>query len=205
MMLATFLLGLILVMLIGALRTGAHYWEKGEQRLAALDRQFMVESQLRRHLHSMASIPGPVIQGVVQGSFEGESHRLSYTAPMPRQLHMAGLYRFDLYTLDNEGQNSLHLKISTYNPNGPETSPAIDDVSLLDRLEALEIRYLPQARTQTATPSPLPLTSSTSTDGAWQSSWANSLPPALIRIRIKPADEETWPDLIIALRSLNTR
>jgi hypothetical protein len=204
-MLGTFLLGLIFVMMIGVLRTGATYWEKGENRITELDRRFVVESQLRRHLHTMISIPGPVIQGVVQGSFEGEPNRISYTAPMPEQIRMAGLFHFEIYLAENEGISELRMKVSPYNPNAIGNPNVIDDISLIEAVDQLEVSYQPQMRTRSPATNGLTLTSNTPDSPEWMPSWSGSLPPAAIRIRIQPRNESAWPELIIALHSLNTR
>ena len=48
-LLATTLLGIMMLLLTGSLRIGADSWEAGEERMAKASRLFIVESFLRRH------------------------------------------------------------------------------------------------------------------------------------------------------------
>lgn len=201
-LIATSILGLMMLVLMGSLRIGAASWDAGEQRMAASERLHTLHHFLRWHLGTALPVSGMSSQGRNEFLFQGGSDFLEYVAPLPAQVRSGGLYRFRLYLDGEDGHQSLRLQVMPYlsppphrpglplNEPPPDTA-VVDDLELLDAVAYLKITYLarvlPQQRNETEVPE-------------WAEEWVQPTLPALVRIELTPAAGRAWPPLIIAPR-----
>jgi hypothetical protein len=117
-------------------------------------------------------------------------------APMPEQLEMGGLFRFELYLSAHGDSNDLRMSIEPYSasPQGGKSPAPIDDLVIVDQVDEFSVAYLPQPESsfeQNLNPSAAPA------PGQWVESWQDFQLPGMIRIRIAPAGEDPWPTLFI--------
>lgn len=205
-LLATALLGIMMVLLTGSLRIGATSWEAGEERLAKASRLFIVESFLRRHIGTLLPVTSVNSQGEMEPSFRGTADMLSYVAPLPDQLEGGGLYRFQLYVSGQDEHRALRIAIIPYS-SGPSQNQGqslsepkpVDDLALVEPLEHVKFAYFGPVN-DAANPSPtgMPV-------GKWVQEWREYQLPTLIRIEIAREGEDPWPELLIAPKSLMLR
>lgn len=196
-LLATVLLSVMMLLLTGSLRIGAESWEAGEKRLADASRLFVVENFLRHHIGSLLPVAGTVVSGEMRPAFYGSSDTLSYVAPMPEQIDVGGLYRFDVYWAKaDDNRRDLRVSITPYNAAPSDTKPPepVDDLSIVEDVEKFTVSYFPQPPPATNPNGINPL----QPDPQWLDEWRDPQLPALIRITITPAGEKTWPELLIA-------
>ncbi|MGZ8218213.1 prepilin-type N-terminal cleavage/methylation domain-containing protein [Methylomagnum sp.] len=196
------LLAVMMTLLMGSLRIGAQSWEMGEERMAKASRMFIVENFLRSHIESLLPVAATLKNGVMEPAFQGRQDTLSYVAPLPEQVKLGGLYRFDLYISKGE-KKDLRMAILPYNtlPDKVDTTEPLDDLALLENIEELKLAYLPR-------PNPgggLNPLQGQNQDIKWSDEWRENQMPALIRIDIKPAGEDAWPTLLIAPKTLMLR
>jgi general secretion pathway protein J len=201
-LLATVLLGIMMLLLTGSLRIGADSWEAGEERMEKASRLFIVESFLRRHIASLVPVSGVNSKGEMEPSFRGAADTLSYVAPLPDQLEGGGLYRFDLYVEGKDETKSLRVSIVPYESSpGQNKSPPkpIDDLALVEELTKVRFAYFgPVNDGGNPSPTGLPV-------GKWMQEWREYQLPTLIRIEIEREGEDPWPTVMIAPKTLMLR
>ncbi|MGI9212901.1 MAG: prepilin-type N-terminal cleavage/methylation domain-containing protein [Methylococcaceae bacterium] len=206
-LIATSLLGLMMLVLMGSLRIGAASWDAGENRMAQSERLNTLHHFLRHHIEAALPVTGMSAKGRNEYLFQGGSDFLEYVAPLPAQVKTGGLYRFRLYVAEEEQRQSLRLAMLPYiSPPAhrpglmqeappPEVEP-IDDLEILDDMAYLKISYL--ART-------LPHPQNGAEPVEWEDEWLQNTMPALVRIELSPATGAAWPALLIAPKILRIR
>ncbi len=201
-LIATSILGLMMLVLMGSLRIGAASWDAGENRMAASERLHTLHHFLRWHIGTALPVSGMSSQGRNEFLFQGGGDFLEYVAPLPAQVKSGGLYRFRLYLSGEDGHESLRLRLMPYlgppahrpGPllNEPPPDPeVVDDLELLEEVAHLKISYL--ART-------LPHQRTDAEPLEWVEEWIQPALPALVRIELTPAAAAAWPPLIVAPR-----
>jgi len=201
-LLATTLLGIMMLLLTGSLRIGADSWEAGEERMAKASRLFIVESFLRRHIASLVPVSGVNSNGEMEPSFRGTAGSLTYVAPLPDQLEGGGLYRFDLYLKDQDETKELRVSIVPYqsSPDAQKSQPKpIDDIAIVEQVKNLQFAYYGPIMENGVLPPPGGQT------GKWVNEWREYQLPTLIRIDIEREGETPWPSLVIAPKTLMLR
>lgn len=203
-LLATALLGIMMLLLTGSLRVGADSWEAGEERLAKASRLFIVESFLRKHIASLLPVSGVNKNGEMEPAFRGSASTLTYVAPLPDQLEGGGLYRFKLYVAGQDDKRALRVSIVPYvsDPNQSKAEPKpLDDLAIVEQVQSVKLAYYgPDPATNSGNP---PATGAPS--GKWTETWSDYQLPRLIRIDIEREGEDPWPTVIIAPKTLMLR
>jgi len=201
-LIATVLLGMMMLMLTGSLRIGADSWEAGEERLNQASRMFIVESFLRRHIGGLMPVSAVSSNGEMEPAFRGTGNSLSYVAPLPDQLEGGGLYRFKVYVTGQDETKALRVSITPYRstPETQKTEPEpIDDIAIVDPVREVKFGYYgPSENEADNNQNGVP-------KGKWVESWRDYQLPTMIRIDIDPVGEEPWPSLVLAPRTLMLR
>ncbi len=197
-LIASVLLGLMMLVLTGSLRVGADSWEGGEERLIRASRLYTVGHFLRQHIANQVPVSGVDEKGEMEASFHGTETTLSYIAPLPDQLEGGGLYRFKLYTRGEEDQRELRISIVPFQsaPDKNRTPPEpLDDLAIIDQVKNVRFAYF--GASEDSPPS--------ERSGKWWKEWRNYQLPTLIRINIERDGEDPWPTLVIAPKTLMLR
>jgi general secretion pathway protein J len=194
-LIATSLLGMMMLVLMGSLRIGAASWDAGEERMAEAARLFTVQNFLRAHVGGALPLAGTVQGGRTAFMFRGGPDFLEYVAALPSQVKSGGLYRFRLYVAKDGEAQDLRLAILPY-VSGQDADDAVepvDDLVLFENLGSFKLSYLPREdRMRQNTRS-------------WLDEWEQTQFPALVRVDIEPENGEPWPSLVIALKILRLR
>ncbi|WP_170161212.1 prepilin-type N-terminal cleavage/methylation domain-containing protein [Methylocaldum marinum] len=194
-LIATTLLGVMMLLLLGSLRIGVNSWDSGEDKLARASRLFLVENFLRSHIGGALPLVDMEDPQGVGTSLRGGENWIEYVATMPQQVRMGGLYRFRLYVAENGNHYDLKVAMRPYvsNPNSIASAApaeAIEDVVLLENLAGIKFSYLPES-----------LQGAQTVGEGWVSEWQQPQLPLLIQVQIEPEDEEPWPALVVALKT----
>jgi len=191
-LIATTLLGVMMLLLFGSLRIGVTSWDSGEDKMARASRLFLVQNFLRNHIGSALPLVEMEESEGSGISLRGGEDWLEYVSTLPPQVRSGGLYRFRLYVAKNGHQNDLKLAMRPYvsNQDSTEAAEPIEDVLLLEKLDKLTLSYLPEN-----------LQIGQQNNPTWLREWQQALLPMLIQVQIEPEDEEPWPTLVIALRT----
>jgi general secretion pathway protein J len=201
-LIATTLLGVMMLLLTGSLRIGAESWDAGEERMARASRLYVVENFLRAHIGSLLPVAGTMKDGEMEPSFRGRRDFLTYVAPLPEQIKAGGLYRFELYVSQNGESKDLRMAILPYTSRQDRTDKLepVDDLAILENIRELKLSYLPRPLQG---PGVNPLQQDQPPQ--WADEWEQPQLPALIRLDIEPMDEDPWPTLFIAPKTLMLR
>lgn len=201
-LIATTLLGVMMLLLTGSLRIGAESWDAGEERMARASRLYVVENFLRAHIGSLLPVAGTMKNGEMEPSFRGKHDFLTYVAPLPEQIKAGGLYRFELYVSQNGERKDLRMAILPYTsrPDQGDKLEPVDDLAILENIKELKLSYLPRPL-QGMGINPLQQDQLPQ----WTEEWEQPQLPALIRLDIEPMDEDPWPTLFIAPKTLMLR
>lgn len=190
---ATTILGVMMLLLTGSLRIGAQSWDAGEERLAKASRLYVVTNFLRTHIGSLLPVAGTRRDGEIDPAFKGTPESLEYVAALPEQVKAGGLYRFQIYLAKNGEHQDLRVAIVSY-VNGPDRSDnvePIDDLPLLENVKHFKASYLPLVL------QPQNILSLGETV-KWVDDWQVPQLPGLVRLDIELEGEEPWPPLVIA-------
>ncbi|HXY99648.1 MAG TPA: prepilin-type N-terminal cleavage/methylation domain-containing protein [Stellaceae bacterium] len=185
LLVAMTLLGLLTVLLFGGLKFGARAWARGEAHSAGAEEVRFVQQLLRRELEE--SYPfflatDPLDPHV---TFEGETQSLTFLAPAPQSLGVAGRARITLRAVAGEGGEKLVILARPELAFGDDASAEV----LIDGLEALSFSYY---GAEGASDPP-----------QWHDRWSDRRDfPKLIRVaaRFPAGDARRWPDLVVAPR-----
>lgn len=181
-LIATTLIGIMMVLLFGSLRIGASAWDSGEHRLDRTGQMLVVQSFLRRHLAS--AIPWRVGDPERLGAqFLGTRNGFDYVGFLPAQIK-TGLYRFHFFVDRRGDRRSLKLGVTALDDAG-NTKP-IEDIEILGDLDDVKFAYL--------------LRLSPSAEPTWVEEWTEDMIPSVVSIRVRPLGEEPWPAILVAPR-----
>lgn len=178
LLVATTLLGFVVVGLAGGLRFGARVWEASAARTARhadLDPVFAV-------LRALVA-DGRSLSGGAGGLQLVADPPAALGNPVPHDMQLA---------LSPDGR--LLLRWRPHRRGGdPATALPFQETELASRLAALEIAYLPRPSSERGTAAPPP--------PEWLPLWRDrAKPPGLVRIRLRlpPGDRRSWPELVVA-------
>lgn len=203
-LIATTLLGIMMLILTSALRVGADSWETGEARLEKANRLYVVETFLKRHVATLFPLTAVNGQGSMEPALQGTATELTYVAALPDQLEGGGLYRFQISLSGEEDNGVIKVLITPYTSTSGATDrppPApIDDVVLLDHATFLKLSYFGVLQSQG---------SSQNINGqpqaVWSDNWHEYQLPILIKMELGRQGEAPWPTLFIAPKTQTLR
>lgn len=177
------LLGFILTLVYGGLRLGTRSWEAGERAIEVSSRQAVVGDFLRRQLSLVYPLRWKNDEGTEVLAFAGEAESLHFAAPVAARSGAGGIH---LVSIGKDGE-AVRLRWRMPDPelrafDFPEEK---NQARLADGIESFAIAYF-GAEAEAEEP-------------AWHDAWQSETRlPSLIRVRMKSADGEAWPDLLVA-------
>lgn len=189
LLVAMTLLGLMLALLFGGLRTGTQVWRAGDQRSDALARIEAVHGFLRRQVGALYPMAEPGDAGEApEIAFEGEAERLRFVGMLPAHFGAGGFQTVEVATDEHDGRRDLRVAWWPYRP-GERAPEQIDPDStsvLVEDVDQVEFGYF--GTTDQRSPPD------------WTDRWLErSEPPDLVRLRLSfgAGDARYWPELVI--------
>ncbi|MGY6215505.1 type II secretion system protein GspJ [Methylolobus aquaticus] len=181
-LIATTLLSIMMVLLMGSLRLGARSWDRGEEQIDQTSQMLVVSSFFRRHLTN--AIPWRMMeQQRPEPMFSGSRDAIEYIGLLPAQIK-SGLYRFRFFVDRRRDRTGLKLSVRSVDTSG-EAEP-IEDLEVLRDVEEVRFAFLaPRA------PGDPPV---------WVEEWTDEMMPTAISIRVRVRGQEAWPAIVIAPR-----
>lgn len=187
------LLGLVLMMLYGALFAGARSARAGDTQARENDDKRLALSFIRR----VTGEAVPMLEVDVQGErllFRGDGTSLQFVSRLPAHHAGSGLYFLKLEVTDDELRLSYTPLAGEKDLFGEDIFVEADTVGLLEGMEAIDLDYFGRD-TLDAEP-------------AWHDEWDDEtllLLPELIRFKVITGVPGAWPPMVIAVRSQAVR
>lgn len=181
-LIATTLIAIMMVLLMGSLRIGVRSWDSGEDRFERTSQMLIVQSFLRKHLSAAL----PLRMGDTErvgAQFIGTRSSFDYVGFLPAQIK-TGLYRFHVFVARQGDRKSLRVSVRSMDPFQEE--PKIEDLELLPAVDEVRFAYLPR----------LP----PDAKAVWMEEWLDDVIPALVSIRIELPGQDPWPAILVAPR-----
>ncbi len=181
-LIATTLLALMMVLLMGSLRIGVGSWESGERRFDNTSQMLAVQSFLRKHLS--AALPWRMGDpDRVGAQFIGSRYSFDYVGFLPAQIK-TGLYRFHFFVSRQGDHKSLRVSVRSLDPF--QEDPKIEDLEILPVVDEVRFAYLPHL--------------SPDVKAVWTEQWVDDVVPALVSVRIELPGQDPWPAILVAPR-----
>ena len=186
-LIALVLIGFLLVMLYGSLYAGARNWRAGEVRAQDNDDKRLVLSFIRRIMGETM----PIFLADRQGTrviFRGDDASLQFVSRLPAHHAGSGIYFLKL----EEEHGELLLRYTPLIGNKAMFEEDIfveaEHIGLLGDIETFDLDYFGRD-----TPEAEP---------AWRDEWeSRNLLPELIRLSINTYELDSWPPMVIAVRT----
>ncbi|HIE54424.1 MAG TPA: prepilin-type N-terminal cleavage/methylation domain-containing protein [Chromatiaceae bacterium] len=206
------LIGLMVLLLFGALRFGGKAWDASEARLERDTTIVLGWRYLSDRFHEARKLSAPVSS--LSGPhffFEGEPEAVEFVAPMPAHLGSGGFYIIRLQKVLKEGREQLLLRRWLYHPEvlsgeselppwqplsagepyraekeRPELRAWYSESVLVDEVKAVRFAYYG-------------LQEPTDEEGQWSEEWVERKQlPLLVRLQVEDA-RGAWPEMTFEL------
>lgn len=189
LLLAFALLGIVMLLVGGALRLAARSWDAGEAQVETVGQMRIAENFLRQQLSQLYPWRWKKAQGMPL-AFKGGAESLSYTAPLVARAGQGGISWFHL-SLEPSGETH-RLVLRRLVPDSsllafPDFAEAEKTV-LAEEISDLKLRYFGREGRATAVQEP-----------TWRDTWEDpDRLPILIELKVKPRRGLSWPELLVA-------
>jgi general secretion pathway protein J len=181
-LIATTLMSIMMVLLLGSLRLGVTSWDRGEEKIDQTSQLLVVGSFFRRHLTN--AIPWrSADRQRTEKMFSGSRDSLEYVGLLPAQMK-PGLYRFRFFVDARRERSALKLAVQSLDVSGE--GEKIEDLEVLRDVEDVRFAFLAQPA-----PGEPPI---------WLEEWVEESIPAAVSIRVRLRGQEPWPAIVVAPR-----
>jgi general secretion pathway protein J len=183
------LLGLILALLFGGLRTGSRVWEAGDRRADDLARIETVHGFLRGQVSALYPLgESPLAGDTPLATVAGERERLRFVGLLPSHFNVGGFQTIEVGAVARDGKLDLGLAWWPYVPGEPAPEEPDEDSTavLLEDVAGVAFAYFGATEE--------------GVERAWTEDWLDQPePPELVRLRVAfpEGDRRYWPELII--------
>ena len=212
---ATSILGVMMLLLFGSLRVCSRSWNAGEEHIRTSSQMTVVQNFFRTYITSALVVDDSINidplenldedtgiydeenQGMGSGiddeefsdqghvSFQGNEHELQFVSVMPASAGRGGPQVFTIALKQGETQQ-LVVTIMPFYPFLDDTQEVIEEVSILDKVKKFAITYWG--------------TREFSDGPEWNYEWNERHLPKMVRIEIEREDEPAWPAMIVSPR-----
>jgi len=183
------LLSMMMVLLFGSLKICADSWEKGENKITAVNELAVVYNFFHQHLSVAQPLWNDFSNEEKSLSFQGDAHSLQFVSAMPTSAGRSGL---QLFTVDLQSDNNDNFIKVTLRPFFPLAEGAAwhkEEEILISHVSDFTLAYF-------GSDDLLGIS-----EASWQDEWLakNSL-PKLVKINISLDNDVIFPEMIIELK-----
>lgn len=189
LLVATTLLGILMVALFGGLRLGTRVWEASDRTLVASEEGEVIRNFLRTRLEQTLPVTATLPDNQQETLFRGEPGVLRFASSMPISLG-SDLFLLELLLKRSETSDRSQDLVLRWRPIDANRTAGTEDVServLIEDVAGLEFGYF--GRRENAV------------DAVWASDWqVGEVLPVLIRLNLQfpKNDRRRWPPLIVS-------
>ena len=190
-LIATALLAVMMVLLLGGMRIGVDSWGQGERLAERATRLLVADNFFRSHLGDLKPLFETAPQAGALGAppklvFSGETALLEYAGTLPPQVR-GGLYKFRLHLAEEGDRRDLKLSMRPFSAGDKAGNEPIEDLLVLENVESLRFSFFRKGNAEA--------------ESHWVEEWKENFLPSLIRIEIGLRGEPPWPAILVAPRA----
>jgi general secretion pathway protein J len=185
-LIATSILGILLVLLFASLRICIRSWEAGEEHIKSVSDMSVIQNFFRSHLSAALFLSSyndedPVV------FFQGRKDSIQFVSVLPASAGRKGPHLFKI-ELEDKYEVSLNATLSPFFPAIDDTDDLQDKITILSNLKNFEIAYW-GVKEQ-------------GDEADWHSEWEDvTVLPKMVKIDIELENQKPWPTLIVALKT----
>jgi general secretion pathway protein J len=186
LLIAMTLLGLILTILFSGLRLAGRSWDTGSERANKTNDIRVVENLIRRAIAETHPIMWEQDAGEPRLAFSGGSNGVLFTAPLPAQAGVAGIYLISLELTDTGEGKQLLLRRQPYRPEVRALEDRAETTVLVEGVTEASFSYFGSEN-----PDDSP---------RWVPEWHSPMRlPQLVRLSL--STDTAWPDIVATVRN----
>jgi len=185
-LIAMTLLGVMMLLIFGTLRVSVRSWESGEKQAAEVSQLLVLHNFLRNHLTRMKPWEDDFSEDEPVFSFQGTEEAIQFVSTLPLHNRGAGgWHKFNIQLTKNHDSRDLIVKLEPFFPALEEEHQPIDDVVLIENVEAIKFSYFGSDELDE--------------EPQWFDEWLEkSYFPKMIQVEIRVKGEKNWPPLVVA-------
>ena len=188
-LIATTILGIMLVLLFASMRICVRSWEAGETHMQSVSQMTVIQNFFRTHLRNALALPGKKQQADDQEQeyfFQGEEHKMQFVSLLPVSAGRSGPHLFKV-DWDAGRESILRVALQPFLPSLNDQADQIEDVTILENIRNFQLAYW-GAKEDGDQPE-------------WHDQWLD-MPelPQMVKVDIELENAKAWPTIIVALR-----
>ena len=187
-LIATSILGILLVLLFGSLRICTRSWNAGEKHIKSVSQMTVIQNFFRSHLSSALFLSSyndedPVV------FFRGGPHSIQFISVLPASAGRKGPHLFEI-ELEDRGDAVLNASLSPFFPAIDDPEDLQDKIEILTNIKNFELAYWGIKES--------------GDEPEWHDEWEDvAFLPQMVKIDIELENANAWPTLIVALKMAN--
>ena len=196
-LLAMTLLSIMVMLLFASLKICADSWEKGERKIAQVNKIAVVYNFFQRHVEAAKPLWNELNPNERSFAFQGKEQALQFVSALPASAKRAGLQLFTVELVEKEGEAAaIKVSIEPFFKTIKEKQWRKEEVVLASRVVQFNLNYFGSE--------------DGASDPVWLTEWLDKdHQPLLIKINLALVNDEsetkddllTSPEMIIALKS----
>ncbi len=183
------LLSMMMVLLFGSLKICTDSWEKGENKITAVNELAMVYNFFHQHLSVAQPLWNDFSSEEKSLSFQGNAHSLQFVSAMPASAGRSGLQLFSVDLQSDNNDSFIKVTLSPFFPLAEGAAWHKEEEILISQVSDFSLAYFGSDDLLAID------------EASWHDEWLakNSL-PKLVKINITLDKETIFPEIIIELK-----
>jgi general secretion pathway protein J len=188
-LIAMTLLGIMVVLLFGSMKICADSWQKGEDKITAVNDVAVVYQFFHHNLATALPVWDDFSEeGNKVFAFQGKNQELQFVSSFPASAKKSGLQLFSVKLVKDGDEQVIQVSITPFYPAAESEEWREEEVTLLRHVSKFSLTYFGLVDSQN--------------EGIWQEDWlGQEAQPRLVKIKIERDDGSFWPEMVVELKS----
>ena len=190
-LIALTLLSIMVVLLFTSLKICADSWEKGENKINAVNEIAVVYNFFQHHLATAKPLFNTTATGEKSFSFQGNSQSMQFLSAFPASAGKLGLQLFSVTLLEDDSDQYINVALVPFISLAEDEKPSKEEVTLIKHVSEFKLSYFGSEDGLT--------------EGSWNEEWVDkAVLPSLVKINIRLTNGYFWPEMIFDLKVTGT-
>jgi general secretion pathway protein J len=190
-LIALTLLSIMIVLLFTSLKICADSWEKGENKITAVNEIAVVYKFFQDHVATAKPLFNTTATGEKNFSFQGNSKSMQFVSAFPASAGKMGLQLFSVTLLEEDNDQFINVALVPFINLAEDEKPSKEEVTLIKHVSEFNLSYFGSEDEMT--------------EGVWSKEWLNkTILPNLVKINILLTNGYFWPEMIFDIKVSGT-